>query len=240
MTLAHASCRTVAMVTDKPTHTSYSAFDLGARTRYRFPLLTRTSVTDIVGRDRVRAVEVTDHATGERSVIECDTVVFTGDWIAENELPRRLGVDMNAATTGPVVDGRFRTSRAGVFAIGNLLHPASTADRCALDGRSAAAAVAAWTSADPVGWPARAVDVIVAGAGRWAVPSTITADGSDAELLLEVVRPVTRPRVVVTQGERQLWSGRIPWALPTRPVPIPGDWRSQVDPDGVAVRISIT
>ena len=149
MTLAHAGCRTVAMVTDKPTHTSYAAFDLGARTRYRFPLLTRTSVTDIIGRDRVRAVEVTDHATGERSVIECDTVVFTGDWIAENELPRRLGVAMNAATTGPVVDGRFRTSRAGVFAIGNLLHPASTADRCALDGRSAAGAVAAWTSADP-------------------------------------------------------------------------------------------
>jgi hypothetical protein len=240
MTLAHAGCRTVAMVTDHPTHTSYGAFDLGARLRYRFPLLTRTSVTDIIGSDRVRAVELTDHATGERSVIECDTVVFTGDWIAENELPRRLGVTMNTATTGPVVDGRFRTSQAGVFAIGNVLHPASTADRCALDGRAAASTVASWTRADASAWPTRAVDITVTGPVRWVVPSTITADGSEADLLLEVVHPLTRPRILVTQGDRQLWSGRIPWALPTRPVPIPGDWRAQVDPDGPQVRISIT
>jgi thioredoxin reductase len=239
MTLAHAGCRTVAMVTDKPGHTSYTAFDLGARLRFRFPLLTRTSVTDILGRDRVRAVEVTDHATGERSVIECDTVVFTGDWIAENELARRLGLAMNASTTGPVVDGRFRTSQAGVFAVGNVLHPASTADRCALDGRSAAASVAGWATADAAAWPTDAVDITVTGAGRWAVPTIITADGSDADLLLEVVRPLTRPRVSVTQGDRQLWSGRIPWAVPTRPVPIPGGWRTQVDPDGPEVRISI-
>jgi thioredoxin reductase len=239
MTLAHAGCRTVAMVTDKPSHTSYAAFDLGARMRYRFPLLTRTSVTDILGRERVHAVEVTDHVTGERSVIECDAVVFTGDWIAENELPRRLGLAMNTSTTGPVVDGRFRTSHAGVFAVGNVLHPASTADRCALDGRAAAASVAAWAGAGAAAWPTRAVGITVTGAGRWAVPTAITADGSDADLLVEVIRPVTRPRVTVTQGDRELWSGRIPWAVPTRPVPIPDGWRTQVDPAGPEVRISI-
>ncbi len=165
MTLAHAGCRTVAMVTDKPTHTSYAAFDLAARVRYRFPLLTRTSVTDILGSDRVTAVEVTDHATGERSVIECDTVVFTGDWIAENELPRRLGVAMNTSATGPAVDGSYRTSEPGVFAVGNLLHPASTADRCALDGRAAAAAVAAWAGDGPPAWRSRGVEITVDGAG---------------------------------------------------------------------------
>jgi len=239
MTLAHGGCRTVAMVTDKPTHTSYTAFDLGARLRYRFPLLTRTSVTDIIGRDRVTAVEVTDHASGVTSVIECDTVVFTGDWIAENELARRLGLAMNPSTTGPVVDGRFRTTEPGVFAVGNLLHPASTADRCALDGRAAAASVSEWATADATAWPTRAVGITVAGAGRWAVPTAVTVDGSDADLLLEVIRPLTRPRVIVTQGDLELWSGRIPWAVPTRPVPIPGGWRAHVDPDGPGVRISI-
>ena len=152
MTLAHAGCRTVAMVTDRPTHTSYTAFDLGARLRYRFPLLTRTTVSGILGTERVTAVEVTDHATGATSVIECDTVVFTGDWIAENELARRLGVDMDRASSGPAIDGRFRTTQPGVFAVGNLLHPASTADRCALDGRAAASTVADWAVGSPSPW----------------------------------------------------------------------------------------
>ena len=240
MTLAHAGCRTVAMVTDKPTHTSYAAFDAGARLRYRFPLLTRTSVSDIIGRERVTAVEVTDHATGATSVIECDTVVFTGDWIAENELPRRLGVAMSRATTGPVVDGLFRTSEPGVFAVGNLLHPASTADRCALDGRAAAGAVAAWTSTASEPWRLRGVDITVDGPALWVVPTVVTPGPAEGELLIQVTRPLTRPRVTVSQSGRELWAGRLPWAVPTRPAPIPGAWRSHVDPDGGVVRISIT
>ena len=197
-------------------------------------------MTDILGSDRVTAVEVTDHATGERSVIECDTVVFTGDWIAENELPRRLGVAMNTSATGPAVDGSYRTSEPGVFAVGNLLHPASTADRCALDGRAAAAAVAAWAGDGPPAWRSRGVEITVDGPALWVVPSVVTHDADDSPLLLQVARPLTRPRVTVAQSDRQLWAGRLPWAVPTRPAPLPGAWRSQVDTDGPAVRVTIT
>lgn len=240
MTLAHAGCRTIAMVTDKPAHTSYMVFDLGARLRYRFPVLTRTSITDILGTDRVTAVEVTDHETGAASVIECDTVVFTGDWIAENELPRRLGVAMNRASSGPVVDGRFRTSEPGVFAVGNLLHPASTADRCALDGRAAATTVADWVRRDSPAWRPRGVDISVDGPALWVVPSVISDDSQGSQLLLQVTRPLTRPLVTVTQSGRELWAGRLPWAVPTRPAPVPGAWRSLVDPDGAEVQVTIT
>ena len=41
----------------------------------------------------------------------------------------------------PLVDDAFRTSRAGVFAVGNLVHCVAAADRCALDGRAVAAEV---------------------------------------------------------------------------------------------------
>ena len=68
------------------------------------------------------------------SRIVCDTVVFTGDWIPDHELARRSGVAVDRGSRGPVVDEQFRTNRRGVFAIGNLVHPAETADVCALDG----------------------------------------------------------------------------------------------------------
>lgn len=240
MTLAHAGCRTVAMVTDRPTHTSYTAFDLGARLRYRFPLLTRTTVSGILGAERVTAVEVTDHATGTTSVIECDTVVFTGDWIAENELARRLGVDMDRASSGPAIDGRFRTTQSGVFAVGNLLHPASTADRCALDGRAAASTVADWAVGTPSPWRPSGVAIALHGPALWIVPSVVTDDSDESQLLVQVARPLTRPLVTVTQEGRELWSGRLAWAVPTRPAPVPGAWRSQVDPAGPAVHVTIS
>ena len=48
---------------------------------------------------------------------------------------------MNPTIKGPLVDKTFRTSREGVFAIGNLVHRVSAADRCALDGKAVAAEV---------------------------------------------------------------------------------------------------
>ena len=74
-------------------------------------------------------------------IIDCDTVVFTGDWIPDHELARTAGLAMDPATRGPVVDAGLRTSSPGVFAVGNLLHPVDTADGAALDGRHVATAV---------------------------------------------------------------------------------------------------
>ncbi len=133
MTLRHNGCQVVAMVTDHARHQTYHPLALLA-TRCRVPLITAAMVVDIHGRRRVEAVTLN---TGRR--IECDTVVFTGDWVPDNELARSADLDMVPARRGPLIDDRFQTSRPGVFAIGNLVHPAETADVCYRDGVAAAA-----------------------------------------------------------------------------------------------------
>ena len=136
LTLAHVDCRTVAMVTPLPRHQSYGVLKLATATVRRVPVLTGVDVAEIVGRRRVEQVVLTN---GRR--IDCDTVVFTGDWIPDNELARRSGLEMEPTLKGPVVDDGFRTSRDDVFAIGNLVHEVAAADRCALDGKAVAAEV---------------------------------------------------------------------------------------------------
>ena len=136
LTLAHVDCRSVAMVTSLPRHQSYGVLKLAAATVRRVPVLTNVDVAEIVGRKRVERVVLTNGRT-----IECDTVVFTGDWIPDNELARRTGLTMNPEIKGPRVDDSFRTSRDNVYAIGNLVHKVASADRCALDGRAVATAV---------------------------------------------------------------------------------------------------
>ena len=136
LTLAHARCRSVAMVTPLPRHQSYGVIKLATATLRHVPVLTGVDVAEIVGRRHVERVVLSDGRA-----IECDTVVFTGDWIPDNELARRSGLTMDPVIKGPCVDRTFRTSRDGVFAIGNLAHRVASADRCALDGRAVAAEV---------------------------------------------------------------------------------------------------
>lgn len=133
LTLRHAGCAVAAMVTPLPRPDANPLLRLVTAGVRRVPVHTGVGVAEIVGRARVEAVVLTD---GRR--IECDTVVFTGDWVPEYELPRLGGLTMTAAKA-PLVDAGFRTSQPGVFAIGNLVHPARNSGVCALDGRRLAA-----------------------------------------------------------------------------------------------------
>ncbi|MDO8361613.1 MAG: FAD-dependent oxidoreductase [Actinomycetota bacterium] len=146
LTLAHAGCQVAAMVTPLPRHQSYAPLRLATAGRRRVPLLTGVDVVEVVGRTRVEAVVLTD---GTR--IACDTVVFTGDWVPDHELARAGGLPMLPHAKSPVADATGRTEQPGVFAIGNLVHPAETADLCALGGRAAALSVMDWLALHD--WP---------------------------------------------------------------------------------------
>ena len=109
-------------------------------------------------------------------MIECNTVVFTGDWIPDHELVRAAGLDMDRATRGPRVDQLMRTSCAGVFAAGNMTHPAETGDVAALAGRHAAGTITAYLRGEP--WPAAWIPVNCTDPLRWIWPPRLTAGPS--------------------------------------------------------------
>ena len=144
LTLAHVGCRTAAILTTEPRHQTYGVVASAVAGLRRIPVLTGTSVDRIVGGPDGRVTSVVVRTDdGERS-IACDTVVFTGDWIADHELSRRSGLRMDPATKGPRADTALGLERPGWFAAGNLLHGAETADVCALDGRHVAASIVRW------------------------------------------------------------------------------------------------
>ena len=151
VTLAHAGARVLALVTDQERQQSYAAFRLGAALRWRVGVWTSTEVRRVVGRGRLAGVEVADVRTGGSRFVPCDTLVFSGDWIPDHELARMAGLALDPGTRGPEVDTTLATSAAGVFAAGNLVHAAETADIAALSGRHAARHIAAALKARPRG-----------------------------------------------------------------------------------------
>jgi thioredoxin reductase len=206
LTLHHVGCEVAAMVTSLPRHQTYEPLRIATAARHRVPIRTGVDVVGIFGRRRVEAVELSD---GTR--IACDTVVFTGDWIPDHELARRSGLAMVAASGAPVVDAGFRSSHRGVFAIGNLVHPAETADVCALDGRAVAAGVERWLDGD-TNWPEPA-RISVQPPVSWAAPS---ARG----ITLRVDR-LARGRIVLALEGATIWSSRVRRLLPNRSITIP-------------------
>jgi NADPH-dependent 2,4-dienoyl-CoA reductase/sulfur reductase-like enzyme len=242
LTLKHAGCQTALMTTEYPSPESYAVFNLAGRT----PLLgvdiaTRTRVTRIIGKPVVTGVEIENLDTGERRVIDCDTVVFTGDWIPDHELARSGGLDIDPGTLGPVVDTALRTSRDGVFAIGNLLHPVDTADIAALDGRHVAAQARRYLDGHR---PAQDGIRIQADAPlRWVAPAVLRpGDPAPARgrLLLWTDALVRVPKVVARQDGRVIGQKMLPWpASPGRVFRVPSSILRAADPHGGAVTLSL-
>lgn len=242
LTLKHAGCRTVLMTTQYRSPESYRLFSLAGKT----PLLgvevaTRTRVTRISGKPVVRAVEVEDLDTGKRRVIDCDTVVLTGDWIPDHELARSAGLDIDSATLGPVVDTALRTSRPGVFAIGNLLHPVDTADIAALDGRHVAGHIRAYLSGRRP--TTDGVRIHAEAPLRWVAPMVMRpGDPAPARhrLLMWTDTLVRVPTVVAAQSGKVIGRMTLPWpASPGRVFRVPSSILRNVDSSGGPVTLSL-
>ncbi|MCW2514099.1 MAG: bedA [Mycobacterium sp.] len=242
MTLREAGCATVAMVSAYPRSEAYAAFRIPGRALMRGPVLTRSRVVSIDGKRRVRSVVVENLDTGARTTIECDTVITTGDWIPDHELARTGGLTMDSATRGPVVDASLRTSGAGVFAVGNLLHPVDTADGAALDGRHVAPSVQAWL-AGRRGAP-RGIRVRAQAPFRWVTPQLVAPDGGVAprgDLLFWVDEYHRAPRVRAVQDGRTIGVKRTPWpAAPGRIYRAPWSLVSAADPSGGDITVELS
>jgi glycerol-3-phosphate dehydrogenase len=139
LTLMKAGAKSAAMLTEEDSHqvkfpyvfTKWGLVDILRLT----PLITNARVTNIFGYKRVEGIEIT--RANRTEVIECDSVVFTGNWISENEIARLGGLEINPATKAPKVDSAFRSSVENVFVAGNLLRGGKsvhTADQCAIEG----------------------------------------------------------------------------------------------------------
>jgi thioredoxin reductase len=244
VTLAHAGADVVALVTEQPRQQSYAMFALGAAVRWRVPVWTSTAIRRVIGQPglaclpRLGGLELADLRTGATKVVDCDTLVITGDWIPDQELARLAGIDIDPGTRGPAVDTALESCVSNVFAAGNLVHAAETADVAALGGRHAARHIAA-ALRDPRAAGAGRVPVTAAAPLSWISPNAIRvphAPPPRGRFLLrsEIFR--RHARLEVRQDGRLLTTARAS-LVPARPVRLDAGWLTRVDPSGGPVRV---
>ena len=187
---------------------------------FGIPLHLSTTVTRVIGHDRVEAVEVSqvdDHLApipGTERVVPCDTLLLSVGLIPENELSVAAGVELDPRTRGAVVDQSLQTGVPGIFACGNVLHVHDLADNVTTESERAGAAAAEWALGSAAGAGANAASasreftVSPAGIAGYALPGRITTVGL-TKLNFRVRRPVNAARVRILAGDEELFAGKV-------------------------------
>lgn len=182
---------------------------------FGIPLHLSTTVTRVIGHDRVEAVEVSqvdEHLApiaGTERIVPCDTLLLSVGLIPENELSVAAGVELDPRTRGAVVDQSLQTGVPGIFACGNVLHVHDLADNVTTESERAGAAAAAWAlgGVDAAGTGCE-LTVSPAGVAGYALPGRITAVAL-TKLNFRVRRPVDAARVRILAGDEELFAGKV-------------------------------
>ena len=182
---------------------------------FGIPLHLSTTVTRVIGHDRVEAVEVSqvdEHLApipGTERIVPCDTLLLSVGLIPENELSVGAGVELDPRTRGAVVDQSLQTGVPGIFACGNVLHVHDLADNVTTESERAGAAAAAYALGTDAGTvPSCELTVSPAGIAGYALPGRITAVAL-TKLNFRVRRPVDAARVRILAGGEELFAGKV-------------------------------
>lgn len=184
---------------------------------FGIPLHLSTTVTRVIGHDRVEAVEVSrvdEHLApipGTERIVPCDTLLLSVGLIPENELSVAAGVELDPRTRGAMVDQSLQTGVPGIFACGNVLHVHDLADNVTTESERAGAAAAAYALGCGAGADAGSgcqLKVSPAGIAGYALPGRITAVAL-TKLNFRVRRPVDTARVRILAGDEELFAGKV-------------------------------
>lgn len=202
---------------------------------FGIPLHLSTTVTRVMGRDRVEAVEVSrvgadlSPIPGTERIVPCDALLLSVGLIPENEIAQAAGVELDPRTRGARVDQDLQTSVPGIFSCGNVLHVHDLADNVTAEAERAGTSAAAWArsrmgtpeavevlanesgpkAAEPADGAGCALNIPVSAEGLagYVVPSRITRAIS-TKLFFRVKRPVEQARLVISSGGEVIFAGK--------------------------------
>lgn len=232
-TLRKAGCKPILMTTefDKPqVPFIYLPFKWwSSNPLNKIHVETNSKLSNIFGKTRVEAIELTNTKTGNKKRINCDTVILTGNWIPDHELARLGNLEINKNTKGPVVDQSFRTSREGVFAAGNLIRGAEPSDIAALEGKYAAKNINNFLM-DPK-WFSNRIIINVDKPLKWISPNALDSNlhtSPSNHLLFRVNDFIKNKTLELKQGKELLFSQNYSTLMPNYSYKLSSTWLNKI------------
>jgi NADPH-dependent 2,4-dienoyl-CoA reductase/sulfur reductase-like enzyme len=115
---------------------------------FDIPLYLSHTVIQVNGKSRLESIviaEVDQHKQpilGTEKTFEVDTLLLSVGLIPDRHLTSQAGIKLHPRTGGPIVNNRYETNVAGIFAAGNGLHVHDLVDWVSLEGERAGVSAA--------------------------------------------------------------------------------------------------
>jgi NADPH-dependent 2,4-dienoyl-CoA reductase/sulfur reductase-like enzyme len=164
---------------------------------YDIPLHLSHTVTEIRGKERVEGVVISKvdsnlrPVAGSEKSIECDTLLLSVGLIPENELSKKAGIELSAATKGPITTETMETSVPGIFTCGNVSTVFDLVDYVAQTGAAAGTCAARYASGS-LSTDRRPVDIVAGENVRLLFPQRYSFQ-DDLVLFIRAAEPVEKP-----------------------------------------------
>jgi len=157
---------------------------------YDIPLYLSHTVTNVIGRERVSKVIVSQVGPdrmpipGTEKEFDCDTLLLSVGLIPENELTRSAGIKIDPRTNGAVVYENMETDTAGIFACGNVAHVHDLVDFVTVESKKAGAAAAAYALSHDSSHSSRVISVKNGEGVIYTVPQLLRTENIDKNVEL--------------------------------------------------------
>ena len=117
---------------------------------FGIPLYLSHTVTKIHGKERLTGVSIAEVDENKNPIPEteifvpCDTLLLSVGLVPENELSKKVGIQLDPVTKGAVTDEKRKTSVDWIFACGNVLHVHDLVDNVTEESEMAGKAAAGY------------------------------------------------------------------------------------------------
>ncbi|MDK2904664.1 MAG: hypothetical protein PWR12_740 [Eubacteriaceae bacterium] len=181
---------------------------------FGIPLHLSTTVSRVIGYPRVEAVEVCQvddkgcAIAGKEKIIPCDTLLLSVGLIPENELSLKLGLKLNGASNGPVVNQDLESSVKGVFACGNVLHVHDLVDKVTVEAIQAGKNAAEFALFNTVRRDEQSQFIKYSNNIAYTVPSIFNTS-KDLLVKFRVRKPITGGQIKIFSGDQLISESRI-------------------------------
>lgn len=220
LTCRRAEIKPAAMIDEGDRVTARFPAVLFSRLAMGVPVLLGARVEEIEGSDRVTAVQI-GMRDGITRRMECDGVLFTGNFIPESTLVHASHLTVDRATRGPEIDQFGRCSDPVYSCAGNIVRAVETAGWCFREGQRVGRAIADSLSGN-LAEPTNRIPVDYAPPVEFVVPQVVSqplVNSMLPEFGLRVEQPFRGVLGLAVNG-RERWTQKIP-ALPGRRIRIP-------------------
>lgn len=155
---------------------------------FDIPLLLKHTVVNIKGKKRVESVvvaEVDDNRKpikGTEKEYKCDTLLLSVGLLPENELSKKIGIELSKDTSGAIVDNNLETSIDGVFACGNVLHVHDLVDNVSKESEDAGLSAARYVLNNSIN--RKYIDIIASKDIAQVVPMKVNVNNIENDLII--------------------------------------------------------